>query len=243
MRSIEINLASRPFRNDTPVMVGLVLLVTVTLGLTAYNSYTYMTADSRLERLDQQLTDHQAKMRQFQAEAKRLREELQNVDMATLEPQAQFVNGVLRERNFSWTRLFNAFEEVLPWNVRLLSVRPAFEGADVKIEIDGVAMDHEAYLGLQTALHRSPFFDKVVPGGFEAEAGNASRVFFNMSFRYLQAEPEPAPPDGQAAEGAEAAGGTTDPEPNGGQAGGDEDQPPAETAGRRGDAAGKGGVS
>lgn len=233
MRSIEINLARRPFRNDAPVVTGLALLIAVTLGLTGYNAYTYFTADSRLEQLDEQLADHQRRMEEYQSEAQKLRSELKKVDMATLEPQAQFVNGVLRERNFSWTRLFNAFEQVLPWNVRLIAVRPSFEGADVMIEVSAVARDHEAYLGLQTALHDSPLFDKVIPGGFEAEQGGTSRVFFDMTFRYrpsafaeLDAAEEAAD---RSADGTEAPG----EEPTKPEAEASEDPPAAETADRR----------
>jgi Tfp pilus assembly protein PilN len=187
MRSVEINLAGRPFRNDGPALTALIVLVLGALVFTGYNGYTYFTADSRLEQLDQQLADHQRKMQEFQQEAERLREELKKVDMTTLEPQAAFVNGVLRERNFSWTRLFNAFEDVLPWNVQLVSVRPSFNQGDVNIQIDAIAQNHEAYLGLQTVLHQSDVFDKVVPGGYETEQGGSQRVFFDMTFRYRPA--------------------------------------------------------
>jgi hypothetical protein len=202
MRSVEINLASRPFRNDGPVFTALLVLVVGTLALTGYNGYTYFTADSQLQQLDQQLADHQQTMKDYQEEAERLRKELEKVDMATLQPQAQFVNGVLRERNFSWTRLFNAFEDVLPWNVQLVSVRPAFSGRDVNIEITAIAQNHEAYLGLQTVLHDSPVFDKVVPGGYETEQGGSQRVFFDITVRYRPAV-VPDTPEAQEAQDTE----------------------------------------
>lgn len=224
MRSIEINLASRPFRNDTPIIVALTLLVLVTVAFTAHNSYTYFTADTRLVNLEQELVDHRARMREFEEEASALRKKLGEIDMSTIAPQADFVSSVLQARNFSWTRLFNAFEDVQPWNVRLIAIRPQFSGGNVDIEVSAVAQDHEAYLGFQTALHESPMFDKVVPGGYETEPGGSRRVFFDLTFRYrpdqvsdADAEPD-AEPDAttEAAEAETADSGTAQVDGKGG---------------------------
>jgi hypothetical protein len=223
VRSIEINLARRPFRNDTPIIVALTLLVLVTVAFTAHNSYTYFTADTRLSNLEQELFDHRARMREFEEEASALRKKLSTVDLGTVAPQADFVSSVLQARNFSWTRLFNAFEEVQPWNVRLIAIRPQFSGGNVDIGVTAVAQDHEAYLGFQTALHDSPIFDKVVPGGYETEPGGSRRVFFDLTFRYrpdlvpdLEAEPETEADATVGAAGAEtAASGTAQDEEGG----------------------------
>lgn len=184
MKALEINLASRPYRNDLPLALLLGLAIVLSFGLTAKNVYTYITADSRLADLDQELADHQRSMERIQAEAERLQKELDAVDLEILEPQAEFANAVLQERNFSWTLFFNALEDVLPWHTRLTSIRPHFDSGRVVIEVNATSQNYDGFLEFQRVLQASPHFDQVLPTGFETGKGGDQRVYFSLNFTY-----------------------------------------------------------
>ncbi|MDQ7008189.1 MAG: hypothetical protein Q9Q40_13260 [Acidobacteriota bacterium] len=184
MKPIELNLASRPFRNDLPLGVLLALLAISALGLTAHNTYTWITADSRLAALDREMADHEQRMAEIQSEADRLQKELEAIDLDVLAPQAEFANAVLRERNFSWTRFFNALEQVLPWHTKLSSIRPRFDAGRVIIDLTATSQNYDSFLDFQTALQNSPFFDQVVPTGYETGKGSDNRIFFSLEFAY-----------------------------------------------------------
>ena len=197
MKPLDLNLAARPFTNDTPLVVGLVLLAVVSLGLTAYDVHAWLTADSRKAALEAALADHEIRMREMKDEATRLQKELDSLDVEVLSAQADFVAGVLRERNFSWTGLFNDLEDVLPWNVRLVSIRPGFEAGLIKVSLEGVARHKKALFDFEEHLERSPRFSRVTPTSFR-RAESSEQVLFGLEVRYSPVSPGP----GHGEEGA-----------------------------------------
>jgi len=85
-------------------------------------------------------------------------EELQIfINLGDLSTQAAKANAVIDAKAFSWTRLFNQLEGVMPYDVRMVSVRPQFafgrrgrrqsegvpEGA-VPVAVEGVARNMRA---------------------------------------------------------------------------------------------------
>lgn len=210
MRSVEINLAADPFRNDAPLAAALLALALAAFGFTGWNVYGYLSARSQRASLLQQQAGHRAQMARMVGEAERLKADLQKVDAETLTSQAEFVAGVLEQRNFSWTRLFNSLEEVVPWNNRLVSVRPLFSREGVEVQINGVAQDTQAYLDLQNALLHARQFTRLVPGGYQRQPAD-QRISFVLGTTYkpefaLPPTSAPAAASGPPAPGAEATG-------------------------------------
>lgn len=217
MKPIELNLATQPYRNDSPLIVGLVLLTLAAVGFTTYNAYAFMTADTREDTLLSDLEGHRERKSQMRSESDSLEGTLREVDQETLTSQADFVTSVLRERNFSWTTLFNELEEVLPWNIRIVSVRPRFESGAVVIELIGLARDNRAYFDFQDRLLKSDHFAEIVPGNLEIQEGS-KRVRFALTCNYAPPSPpaeEGSADDENASGGSEAAGteGDTDDKP------------------------------
>lgn len=238
MKPIEINLAGTPFRNDGLLWLGLAALAVGGVGFTLHNSYAFLTADRTKQELTQQLQGHRQNMDNLKREADTLTGQLGKVDRDLLATQAEFVSEILEQRNFSWTRLFNALEDVLPWDVRLTNVRPDFKDGKVTIQLSGVAQNYEALLGFEEQIEGYPQFDSVAPGDFnKADAGE--QVFFNLSCNYTaDAEEELPTADGAAtrtndeAQAAPAADGR-----NGGgsvEAGAEPEAAPADGIGRSG---------
>ncbi len=188
MKPLEINLARRPYRNDVPIGIVVSLLLIGALLFSGTNIYTWLTADARLATLKQEMEDHESRMRAMEKEAVALRAELDDIDLEVLVPQAEFVGSVLQQRNFSWTLLFNALEEVLPWNVRLSVVRPRFQMGSVLINVSGMARDFDGYLDFQESLLQSKYFSDVVPAGYDQGRNSDSRLIFSLDVQYLAAE-------------------------------------------------------
>ncbi|MDH3284255.1 MAG: hypothetical protein OEQ13_05905 [Acidobacteriota bacterium] len=196
MKSIELNLASRPYRNDTPVALLLGLLLVAALAFTAHNTYAYLTTDVSEKTLLGGLSDHRTRMQEIRTEADRLREKLDGIDVQTLESQASFVSAVMQERNFSWTRLFNELEAVVPWNIRLSSIRPGFQQGGVHVDFLGTAQDVTAFFDFQETVEASPRFSGVLPTQYEVDE-TTRLVTFKLQARYL---PEPRRIEAQEAD-------------------------------------------
>ncbi len=231
MRAIEINLAADPYRNDLPLATLLLTLAALAFGMTGWGSYAYVTAASTRSELERELSGHSERMEGMQKEAERLGGTLAKVDQELLASQAAFVAGILEQRNFSWTRLFDVLERTVPWNVRLTSVRPVFKSGVVEITLTGTAQDLDALLDFQTALLHSPHFENVVPGDYERDEAD-ERIDFKIAATYL-----PPAPGAEPAEPGAAATRTEDASPEGdgaaGAAGADAAPAPPRTGGAR----------
>jgi Tfp pilus assembly protein PilN len=202
VRPIDINLASNPFRNDKPIWLVLVLAAALAFGFTGYNAWAYLSAGSRQTQLEQEIAGHRKRMHAMKQEADKLQAALAKVDQETLTSQAQFVSSILDQRNFSWTRLFNALEQVTPWDVKLVSIRPQFEVLNrrtgegrFRIQVSGIGRTFDSFLDLQEALQAAEMFSEVTPEEYERQGDEI--VDFNMAFTY---RPPPEVPGGGADE-------------------------------------------
>jgi Tfp pilus assembly protein PilN len=206
VKPIDINLASSPFRNDKPIWAALGVVAAFALGFTGYNAWAYFSAGSRQAQLEQEIAGHRKRMHEMKLEADKLQAALAKVDQETLTSQAEFVSSILDQRNFSWTRLFNALEQVTPWDVKLISIRPQFEVLNkrtgegrIRIEVSGIGRTFNSFLDLQDSLQESAMFSEVTPEEYERQADE--RIDFNMAFTYK-------PPEALPEESADATGET-----------------------------------
>ena len=214
MKPIDINLASSPFRNDKPIWAALGVVAAFALGFSGYNAWAYFSAGSRQAQLEQEIAGHRKRMHEMKLEADKLQAALAKVDQDTLTSQAEFVSSILDQRNFSWTRLFNALEQVTPWDIKLVSIRPQFEVLNkrtgegrIRIEVSGVGRTFDSFLDLQESLQDSAMFSEVTPEEYERQADE--RIEFNMAFTYKPPEQVPeesADATGEAVAAARGAG-------------------------------------
>lgn len=188
MRPLDINLSSNPYRNDTPILAGVLFLALCAFALTGWNAYAYFTADANKTRLLAELAGHRDRMAQMRSQADAMRADLQKKDQKLLAGQAEFVSSILDQRNFSWTQLFNALERVTPWDCRLVSIRPAFQEDQLEIDISGIAQDMDAFLDFQDRLLNSPQFGAVVPGSYSRSTEGDQRIFFTLRTGYVPGE-------------------------------------------------------
>ncbi|MFN7964454.1 MAG: hypothetical protein U0V87_02055 [Acidobacteriota bacterium] len=196
MKPIDINLSAQPYRNDTPLWIGLALVVAAALGFAVYNGWYYTTSNQRIEALTAELAGHRQKMETMSKENEKLTNDLKAVDADLYATQVEFVNEILTQRNFSWTRLFNALEDVVPWDVRLTAIRPVFEQARVAIQVSGVSRNYDALLKFEEEVERYPQFDGLTPGDFNrGDAGD--QIYFNLSFNYRPDAVEELPAEGE----------------------------------------------
>lgn len=196
MKSIDINLSAQPYRNDTPLWAGLALVMASAVGLTVYNGWHFTNSNQRIEALTSELAGHRQKMEAMSKENDKFTSDLKTVDADLYATQVEFVNEILTQRNFSWTRLFNALEDVVPWDVRLTAIRPVFEEARVAIQVSGVSRNYDALLKFEEEVERYPQFDSLTPGDFNrGDAGD--QIYFNLSFNYRPDAVEDLPPEGE----------------------------------------------
>jgi len=157
---IPINLAIEPFRRDRPVLVAtaaLGLLLTILLGFQVKTIVSERRDGAEIhiaiDRLNSQLrgiTSEQAKLNAL----------LRRPENAEVMERSLFLNALIDRKSISWTRLFADLEKVVPYNVRLVSVRLPEVDSDNRVQLDMVvgAKERPELLELVRHLEASPQF-------------------------------------------------------------------------------------
>ena len=93
---------------------------------------------------------------------------LRAVNVKQITEQAQFVNARLAERAFSWSELLDRLERVLPDDVRIESISPAFgKDGQVHLTLEAVAKNGEGMVHTLDRLNRDVRFANAFPASEE----------------------------------------------------------------------------
>ena len=200
MKAIDINFATVPLRNNTPYWLGYGISVLLLGVFTFYNGWALVAYSKSKAELESDYDKKKTRLESLYAESGRLQESIKKKDVAILNERASFTNKLLDNRRFSWTALLNKLEEVQPYQVRLLSLRPVIQPNSILIEARAVAKDLKAFWNFQQNLQNHPSFRRVYPGGY-LKNNELGEIIFNIAFNYF---PDGAPTSLQALPPADA---------------------------------------
>jgi type IV pilus assembly protein PilN len=121
---IDINLASRPYEDTGrfwrawgSALAGLILL-TLVLAYSAFTGWWAAAKDRELMRQREQQIAARDREKQ-NAEAL-----LNRPENASTRDRSQFLNDLFERKAFSWTRVFEDLERVMPAHLHVVSIRP-----------------------------------------------------------------------------------------------------------------------
>jgi hypothetical protein len=192
---LELNLATRPFRNNTLIWIAFVLALAALAAFTGWNASAFRRYGLQLERLRQEVHGIERKMAELQLRDERARAGIEKFDLGNLTRQTGKANEVIRWKAFSWTRLFNLLEQVQPYDVKMLAIRPVFHQADrvpgddatpegsVPVRVEGVAKDLPTFLEFERSLLADAQFDRVEP--VTSNTTKSGETKFELKFLYF----------------------------------------------------------
>src|SRR5271166_1577740 len=121
---LDINLATRPYEDAREFWtrwglgVGVLALLTLFLLGLAVSDWRKAGRDRHdIAQLQKQIAERDAERAQAQAFLDL------TVNRSTRD-QSQFLNGLIQRKSFSWTRVFEDLEQVMPPNLHVVSLRP-----------------------------------------------------------------------------------------------------------------------
>jgi type IV pilus assembly protein PilN len=176
---LDINLATRPYEDAREFWmrwglgVGLLALLTLfLLGLTVNDWIKAGRDRHEIARLEAQIADRDQERAQAQA----------FLDLAanrSTRDQSQFLNGLIQRKSFSWTRVFEELELVVPRNLHVVSLRPELnEQNQMELEMKVACDTRAAAVELVQRMEGSKHFQgaQVVQEGSEGGSGVAALV-------------------------------------------------------------------
>ena len=158
---VRLNLATAPLENNRRFLLGaslvggLAFVALVWLSLQSYQAW-YASREMRME------------SSRLQSEIRRLRQQRRELEelfrrpatRATME-RAAFLNALIAQRSFPWTRIFQDLERTLPVGVRVVSLAPRMNEGRVELRLIIGAASDEAKLEFLKAVEAAPEFSRV----------------------------------------------------------------------------------
>ena len=121
---LRTNLSTRPFYNDRPIRLGIAIAVIAIAALTLFNGTRLLTLNQQNSELAARADAAESRTRELRSRADTVRKTLVQENITIVQGAAREANLLIARRAFSWTDLFNRFEETLPADVRIASIEP-----------------------------------------------------------------------------------------------------------------------
>jgi Tfp pilus assembly protein PilN len=167
---LRTNLSTRPFYNERAVQLGLAALAVLVAVLTGFNIVEVVRLTATQRTLGAHAVESEREASRLRTEAAAVRAQINAKELETVASAAREANGIIDQRAFSWSGLFDQLEQTLPDDVRITAVDPSLgpQGQFV-IEITVQARRSEDVDQFIEALEKTGSFRDVIT---PAEATN-----------------------------------------------------------------------
>lgn len=183
---LQLNLSTSPQPNNRPFVVFSALLGTlgfVALAILSVAAYHSWRANRDLHADISRLSDT---IEQDQRLQQSLAVEFRGSGDQQILGRSAFLNSLIDERTFPWTRLFSDLEETLPPGVRVVSISPKLENGRAEITLEVGSLTDEGKIQFLQAIEKSKVFSGlVVKGEHHPDAATTpDRVVMSLSVWY-----------------------------------------------------------
>jgi Tfp pilus assembly protein PilN len=158
---LRLNLSTTPLDNKRPflaaagVLAVVGLLVFVLLGHAAYTSWR-SSRDLRAE-----ISRWQGEIRVNREKQAALEAYFQTAHAKQVLDRAAFLNSLIGQRSFPWTKVFMDLEQILPPGVRVVSISPKLDNGRAQVQLTVGAESDESKIKFLQNLERSKVFTDI----------------------------------------------------------------------------------
>ncbi len=196
MSRIQVNLAHKPFMNVRPLVRAIVLLGLGALALGAYDAWVYWQYFTGTTQSSRRLTDLSGQIEEARKTNATLTAQIASLDLGAQNEQVAFLNSKIEARSFSWSALFHRLSDLVPSDVRLVSLDPSAARKSrrqqvepgprrIPLAIRGEAKSSESVMALLDSLFSDPAFARANLGEELVENG---LVRFTVTVDFLPLE-------------------------------------------------------
>jgi len=122
---LRTNLSTRPFYNVRAVQIVLGAIVVIVLAVTAFNMAELIRLTGSQRTLGAHAVDSEREAARLRSEAAAIRAQINAKELEIVASAAREANGIIDQRAFSWSELFDQLEHTLPDDVRITAVDPS----------------------------------------------------------------------------------------------------------------------
>lgn len=184
--NIRLNVATRPSEGNRRFAVGAVTIAVVGLLamlLLSWHAYTAWRADKIFRAEEARL---ETEMIGLQAERSALEVFFNQPAITQRRDRAAFLNSLIAQRAFPWTKIFMDLEQSLPDGVRVVSIEPHLVEDHLELRLQIGSIDDEAKLKFLRALEDSSDFSgvEVLDEGRPDRPTDTDHILLSLQARY-----------------------------------------------------------
>lgn len=183
-----LNLSSRPFYNYNIFIIILIALYGFSIFLGIYTGKKIYKGFKFTEDAKVQVENLSKELKKYMEENRVLNYKLNSIEKKSLVEKAEEINSMVLQRSFSWSKLLQSLEEVLPEEVRLISLSTSkTKGGFIKIRMSALSSKRDGMLQTIEALKTSPYFKNIQPVQFQdEERSGVMGKKFEITFIYTE---------------------------------------------------------
>jgi Tfp pilus assembly protein PilN len=183
---LQLNLATAPQENNRPFLVGALLagtlgiIVFLFLARAAYVSW-HASRDLRAEisRLEDQIRADRQRRQVLAAY-------FHGAAVQNILDRSTFLNSLIDERSFPWTKIFTDLEQTLPPGVRVISISPKLLNGRAEVTLEVGADGDASKIKFLEAIEQSSMFSGMVVKDEKRvdQPGVSDKVVVNLTVWY-----------------------------------------------------------
>jgi len=185
---LRLNLSTAPRENNRPFLAasGAIGAVAAIAFLILFHAAYVDWRASRALRND--ISRLESEIRADQATRQALDLYFHNPDQKQILDRASFLNSLIGERSFPWTKIFMDLEQTLPPGVRVINIAPRLENGRAQVTLKVGAMDEQSKLKFLEAIEKSKAFSgmelKTDQSSEQGGAASADRITLDLTVWY-----------------------------------------------------------
>ncbi len=188
---LDLNLATRPYEDAREFWMrwgsAVAVLALLTLVLVGFTVRGWMNAG----RDRQAIAQLQAQIRERDTERASAQAYLEMAANRSTRDQSQFLNGLIQRKSFSWTRVFEELEKVMPNNIHVVALHPEInEQGQLQLDMKLVGDSRAPAVELVHRMERSSHFQNPQLVQEQTGGDNAAAVTAMVETIYVPDVPD-----------------------------------------------------
>jgi hypothetical protein len=185
---IPINLSSEPFRRDRPMLAAYTACAIALTALLGLLMFLIVAERHRARDAREAVARVNAQLRAVTAEQAKVDAFLRQPPNAEVLQRSVLLNELIDHKSISWTRIFSDLESVMPYNVRLITVRLPHITSQNEVMLDLVVgvKEPSAMIAFLKKLEESPRFGTTYPQSSQPPAQNEPLYRYRITVNYAQ---------------------------------------------------------
>lgn len=181
------NFATRPFRDERPVLATVAVCAIAGLLLFAANLHLYWSFSRQVIGTRREIATLEQRRAAAEKASEQSRAALNGYKLSSLAEESAGLQTIVRERRFSWLALLARLEKTLPSDVRLSRLSPHFDSAEaVDLDLAVLGKTGDSVVHAIAALARDPAFSDIeLHAEASPDKGEPEGYTFSISMRYV----------------------------------------------------------